>query len=101
MIDSSGPDREKRPPHGDAPRRPVGTVVPVVSVVTAYFNAGSEALETAACVLAQTLTSWEWIIVDDGSTDASSIARLDALERLDDPATAQAALTWLLGWLTR
>ncbi|MEY3231230.1 MAG: hypothetical protein RL689_1319 [Planctomycetota bacterium] len=55
-----------------------------MSVVTAHFNAGSEVFETASCVLAQTLTSWEWIIVDDGSTDASSIARLDALERLDD-----------------
>jgi len=39
----------------------------------------------------------------NGDVDAlrlASEARL-TLERLDDPATAQAALTWLLGWLTR
>ena len=40
---------------------------PVVSIVTPYFNTGAIFSETVLSVLAQSLQSWEWIIVDDGS----------------------------------
>ncbi len=85
MIDPGHPDHDRRPPHGDAARHrlPTDASPPAVSVITACFNAGRLILETAACVLAQTLTSWEWIVVDDASTDEESIRALDALGKID------------------
>ena len=43
----------------------------VVSIITPSFNRGYIVEETAASILAQTYPHWEWIIVDDGSTDDS------------------------------
>lgn len=45
--------------------------VPIVSVVTPAFNASATIGDTIRSVLAQTVTDWEMIIVDDGSTDAT------------------------------
>lgn len=52
-----------------------------VSIITPVFNGERFIGAAAASVLSQTLTDWEWIIVDDGSTDGTA-ARLAAL---DDP----------------
>jgi glycosyltransferase involved in cell wall biosynthesis len=43
--------------------------VPAVSVITPAWNAAAHLRETIDSVRAQTLTDWEWLIVDDGSTD--------------------------------
>jgi glycosyltransferase involved in cell wall biosynthesis len=43
--------------------------VPQVSVITPAWNAARHLPDTAASVRAQTLTDWEWVIADDGSTD--------------------------------
>lgn len=52
---------------------------PTVSIVTSLYNKGSYIAATAKSVLAQDFDSFEWVIVDDGSTDGSA-------ERLpDDP----------------
>ena len=49
---------------------------PVVSVMTIFLNAERYLDEAIQSVLAQTYASWELLLVDDGSTDASSaIAR--------------------------
>ena len=40
-----------------------------VSVITPAWNAAAYIGETIASVRAQTMTDWEWLIVDDGSTD--------------------------------
>lgn len=45
--------------------------MPLVSVVTPVYNATRWLPQTLASVCAQTLTDWEHILVDDGSTDNS------------------------------
>lgn len=52
---------------------------PRVSVVVTCFNLGEYVQEALASVKAQTLQEVETVIVDDGSTDAYTVARLDAL----------------------
>lgn len=44
---------------------------PVVSIITPSFNRGGIITETAESIFAQTYPHWEWVIVDDGSTDDS------------------------------
>jgi glycosyltransferase involved in cell wall biosynthesis len=49
---------------------------PLVSVVTCFLNAGPFLQDAVESVLAQTHRAWELLLVDDGSTDASTeIAR--------------------------
>ena len=40
-----------------------------VSIITPYFNSGEYFKELATSVLNQTHSNWEWIIVDDGSSE--------------------------------
>lgn len=44
---------------------------PVVSIITPSFNRATLITETAESILAQTYPYWEWMIVDDGSSDNS------------------------------
>lgn len=43
----------------------------VVSIITPSFNRATLVTETADSILAQSYPHWEWMIVDDGSTDNS------------------------------
>ena len=43
----------------------------MISIITPSFNRGYIIEETAESIFAQTCEDWEWIIVDDGSTDDS------------------------------
>src|SRR4051812_10244156 len=43
----------------------------VVSIITPSYNRANLVTETAESILAQTYPHWEWMIVDDGSTDNS------------------------------
>lgn len=43
----------------------------VVSIITPSFNRANVVTETAESILSQTYPHWEWMIVDDGSTDNS------------------------------
>lgn len=80
MIDSLNPD------YSDLPgRRPIAQAFAAgahqaghidISVLTPYFNTEEFFTETFVSIQAQSLQNWEWIIVDDGSTDAASIQRL-------------------------
>jgi glycosyltransferase involved in cell wall biosynthesis len=45
--------------------------VPLISIITPCYNRGDLIQETAISVFQQTYINWEWIIVDDGSTDES------------------------------
>jgi glycosyltransferase involved in cell wall biosynthesis len=60
---------------------------PVVSIITPSFNRADIVHETAASIFGQTYPHWEWMIVDDGSTDnswevLSAYAEQDARVRL-------------------
>lgn len=55
---------------------------PLVSVILPFFNAESFIEEAIQSVLAQSLESWQLLLIDDGSTDKStSLARRYAVER--------------------
>ena len=43
----------------------------IVSIITPSFNRANIIHETAESIFRQTNTNWEWVIVDDGSTDDS------------------------------
>ena len=57
--------------------------LPLVSIITSYYNSQEFMWQTINCVLNQTFPYWEWIIVDDGSTDANAIKYLEDVEKID------------------
>ena len=80
MIDPRAPDYEntpvspRRPRFGYAPADAAAS--PVVSIVTPYYNTGALFHETARSIFGQSLQQWEWIIVNDASTDPEALAVL-------------------------
>ena len=86
MIDPRAPDFASTPVAADRPAyayapAPVApgdpAAPPVVAVITPFYNPGEVFRETARCVMEQSLQAFEWIIVNDGSTDPASLAILD------------------------
>lgn len=78
-----GPERAGRmyAMNPDDPR--VRTFVPQVSVVTPVFNPDAALMaQTAQCVLGQSLQTFEWIIVNDGSTSPEAAETLRAYRDL-------------------
>lgn len=67
-LDPAQPVYGYQPAGPDAP--------PAVSIVTPYYNTGPLFLETVRSVLRQSLQQWEWLIVNDGSTDAAALRTL-------------------------
>jgi glycosyltransferase involved in cell wall biosynthesis len=59
-------------------------VEPVVSIVTPFFNTGALFHETARSVFRQSLQQWEWLIVNDASTDPVALEVLDHYRHRDD-----------------
>ncbi|RPJ58851.1 MAG: glycosyltransferase, partial [Acidobacteria bacterium] len=53
------------------------------TIVTPFFNPGPAFHETARSVFQQSLQQWEWIIVNDGSTDVESLSILDSYRKND------------------
>jgi glycosyltransferase involved in cell wall biosynthesis len=87
MINPTEPDYTNTPA---SDRRPLydyvgasGDERPAVSIITPAFNTGSIFEETVTCVSRQSIQNYEWIIVDDGSTDAEFVSRLARLEAED------------------
>lgn len=56
---------------------------PLVSIITSYYNSNEFMGQTINCVLNQTFQSWEWIIVDDGSTEKDAIDYLNEVKKID------------------
>jgi glycosyltransferase involved in cell wall biosynthesis/GT2 family glycosyltransferase len=59
-------------------------IPPCVTIVTPFYNTGPIFHETARSVLQQSLQQWEWLIVNDGSTDPASLSILEGY-RSSDP----------------
>ena len=57
--------------------------MPLVSVITPAYNAESFIRETIDSVLAQSVSDWELIVIDDGSTDDTQIIVAE-YEKADD-----------------
>jgi len=56
---------------------------PAVTIVTPFYNMGEFIGETADSVFGQTFCDFEWLIINDGSTDPGSVEILDGLARRD------------------
>lgn len=52
---------------------------PLMTIVTAYYNAGRYFEQTFNSVMNQTFPWFEWIIVNDGSTNSDDIRKLEEL----------------------
>ena len=80
MIDSLSPDFADTPGRRlQQPSYQLGSKAgkaAEVSIITPYYNTEALFLETFVSLQAQSLQNWEWVIVDDGSTDPQSMARL-------------------------
>jgi glycosyltransferase involved in cell wall biosynthesis len=48
---------------------PASSATPAISIVMPLYNKAGQVLKTIASVTAQTLSDWELVVVDDGSTD--------------------------------
>ena len=53
---------------------------PLVSILTLVYNHSAFIEQTIACVMDQTFENWEWIILDDGSTDGTG----EAVRKIQD-----------------
>ena len=85
MIDPSAPDYQNTPVSFLRPTfdyAPEGLQQePYVSIVTPFFNTGEVFHDTARSVLNQSFQQWEWLIVNDGSTQPEALAVLEAYRR--------------------
>ncbi len=57
--------------------------IPVISIITPFYNSKDYIRETANSVLSQSFPWFEWLIIDDGSTDTESLQVLKEIEKLD------------------
>jgi glycosyltransferase involved in cell wall biosynthesis len=88
MINYSEPDFSDLPGRRAIPRNyKRGTAAGEhidVSVITPYYNTEELFVETFVSLQAQSLQNWEWVIVDDGSTDRESLKRLSSVAVKDE-----------------
>ena len=88
MIDPERPDYTNTPASAQRPlflHAPLASdVPPAVTIVTPFYNTGAVFLETARSVLQQSFQQWEWLIVNDGSSDPEALALLEPY-RSGDP----------------
>ena len=56
---------------------------PLVSIVTPFYNAERDFMQTYYCVVNQSMEAFEWIIVDDGSSRPAAVRMLEEFEKKD------------------
>lgn len=57
---------------------------PLVTILTPFYNAGKYFHQTYNCVINQTFPFFEWIIVNDGSTNKEDVELLNKIELTDE-----------------
>lgn len=57
---------------------------PIIAIITPYYNTNKYIDTTVNSVLNQTFPYFEWIIVDDGSTNKEDIEKLEDIKELDN-----------------
>lgn len=57
---------------------------PLISIITPYYNTNKYIDETVKSVLNQTFPYFEWIIVDDGSTNKEDLVKLEQIGKADE-----------------
>ena len=57
---------------------------PIISIITPYYNTNKYIDTTVNSVLNQTFPYFEWIIVDDGSTNQEDIEKLERIKESDE-----------------
>jgi glycosyltransferase involved in cell wall biosynthesis/GT2 family glycosyltransferase len=89
MIDPNNTDFRNTPASTSRPdgrREPLDpSAPPRVTLLTPFFNTGEEFHETAESVFRQTFQQWEWIIVNDCSTEPGSLKILEGYRERNDP----------------
>lgn len=87
MIDPINPDYTYTPASHRRPHFAYAltdlSVPPCVTIVTPFYNTGPIFHDTACSVFLQSLQQWEWLIVNDGSTQPESLATLAAYRHSD------------------
>ncbi len=87
MIDPQKPDFDNNPAspkRADFIYHPVDEHArPVLSIITPFFNTGEIFHETAISVFRQSIQQWEWLIINDGSTEPSALEILDGYREKD------------------
>lgn len=58
-------------------------IKPKISIITAYYNGHKYIDETINSVLNQTYPYWEWLIINDGSTNEESLKKLEEIKNID------------------
>ena len=58
-------------------------VQPKLSIITPFYNAGAHFEQTYNCLMNQSFTDYEWIIVNDGSTREADVEHLKKLAETD------------------
>lgn len=61
----------------------INSGTPLVSIATPYYNSAEYIMQTAYSILNQTFPYWEWVIVNDGSTEENTKDILKKVENLD------------------
>ncbi len=87
MINPRSPDYANTPASSQRPTFAYTladrTVPPAITVVTPFYNTGAVFHETAHALLHQSFQQWEWLIVNDGSTEPASLALIEAYRQRD------------------
>jgi glycosyltransferase involved in cell wall biosynthesis len=59
------------------------SVLPSVTIITPFYDTGVIFHETARSVLQQSFQQWEWLIINDGSTDREALSILEVYRERD------------------
>lgn len=83
MSEQDNFDFSKEPGRSISERKIINSGEPLISIITPYYNADKYINQTAISILNQTFPFWEWIIVNDGSTNENTTEFLRNICNMD------------------